>query len=182
MRKMAGSRNSMERKRQLVCLESKYVLMVNQGSVKRCWVLVPGSRQVPRLEHLEQSRNRWFIIVLWTPVGGYTATYIFSLVQIPSHQIRHRLLSHFPFVLLPTVLKHSRLCGRPTDQVYQQTRALKSSLWNKKTLRCGSFGFRNIHQTSYTLSVFFHTRPGGIFMRPDKVADRAGRKAGCWTH
>lgn len=129
---MAGSRNSMERKRQLVCLESKYVLMVNQGSVKRCWVLVPGSRQVPRLEHLEQSRNRWFIIVLWTPVGGYTATYIFSLVQIPSHQIRHRLLSHFPFVLLPTVLKHSRLCGRPTDQVYQQTRALKSSLWNKK--------------------------------------------------
>lgn len=32
------------------------------------------------------------------------------------------------------------------------------------------------------LSLFFCTRLGGIFMRPDKVVDRAGRQAGCRTH
>lgn len=72
---------------------------------------------------------------------------------------------------------------RPTDRPSLPTNPSSEILAMKqKTLRCGSFGFRNIHQTSYTLSVFFHTRPGGIFMRPDKVADIAGRKAGCWTH
>lgn len=40
----------------------------------------------------------------------------------------------------------------------------------------GSLSFRNIHQTSYTLFLLFHTWPGGIFTMPDEK--ESGRRYG----
>lgn len=130
------------------------------------WFQDPG--QVPRLE---QSRNRWFIIV---PPKLQN--------QSPTHRLdtTSSLTFHlFFYQLFLTV--HSK--GFVADQSTLPTNVNSEDLAMKQKhpdMEALASGISIRHPIPFSFLV--HTRPGGIFMRPDKVADRAGRKAGCWTH
>lgn len=126
----------------------------------------------------KQSRNRWVTAELQTPLC--------ELASLQHINYGHHLLSScsFPFCSFSGAAdkgyKHEHRPG-----LWDQLTTIGNSKYREMKQKHSwveAFDFRNIHQTSYTLSSSFHAQTGGIFMSPDKVADWTEKRTACRIH